>query len=186
MTPLPDIPENLRPSLPSVPNLAPQVPQFPNLPSVAGVNAISSVSAQFGGLTSANPLIKAAIPESILDDLIEKAKETDGSVDFNEVTTKINAKVNSFISASTVTKIELPTLPSLIPKLPVIDIPTPAEIRAYVNTLIQQRKIEAQQLVTETQLREAEAELKPFSNRKTKQNDSARLGINVSTFIRNA
>ena len=186
MTPLPDIPENLRPNLPSVPNLVPQTPQFPNLPSVTGANVAPSVSTQLATVNSANPLIKAAIPESIVDDLIEKATESDGSVDFNEVTTKINAKVNAFISASTVTKIELPTIPSLIPRLPVIDIPTPAEIRAYVNTLIQQRKIEEQELITQTQLREAEAELRPFSNRKNKQNDSARLGINVSTFRRNA
>lgn len=185
---LPTLPSNLNPSMPSVPQLTPNIPQFPKLPTIPTVPTASINLGQFDAILSANPLIQAALPESFIDELLQQAKQSDGSIDFNEVTTKLNAKVNQFTSASSVPSINPPELElvsiveNLIPTIPVIKFPSPADIKQYVNGLIEKKKIQAQEAITQTQLLAAELETKPFSSRIRENNNTLKTNLNVGTF----
>lgn len=178
MTSLPQLPPNLQSTVPKIPNVTPQIPQFP-----AELKNLENIGAQADAVTQ--KLIDAAIPENIVDDLIQRYKLPDGSVDFEQVAVKLNEIADNF--ANGLTSPPPPTLTSpsaailklldaLIPELPVINIPTPAQIQNRVKTLLEKRAAARQKVITKAQLQAAKLEREsPFTARSNLINNSQRL-----------
>jgi len=185
MTPLPTLPTNLSTNNigTTVSQITTQVvPQFPNIPTIPSVtdaqgvisNALAGPTTQLQQFTAASAtilgLIEVAIPEKQISQLIERFRLPNGTVDFGAVNTELN-KINETITTTNdkIINAQIPPvselLSGLIPTIPTLDIPSPAEIKQYINNLIDRRKQLEQEAIMKLQDLEAEKELTPFSSR---------------------
>lgn len=185
MTPLPELPVNLRTGF-----SAPRLPSFPNLPNIdEKVDAAKSLveSATNIPIPSIDTdALANLIPEGLVDQLMAQYKLPDGSVDFGKVNELLNEKIEQIQRATTVP--EIPDisvsglLAKLIPTIPVIRIPTPAQLQNRINQLIEKKKVAQQKLLIQAQLEKANLEKTPFTARRRQVNDIARL-INSNSVI---
>ncbi len=196
MTPLPSLPANLNTSNigTTLAGVASQVtPQFPSLPSIPNVPNISGLQ----GLVSSNlvgptaqlqqfsaasattlAIIEAAIPEEQITQLIEQYRLPNGTVDLNSVKNELN-QINNNLTTTYSKVIDSSQLPAvsvsgvltqLIPDIPIPNIPSPAEIKQYINNLIDRKKQLEQQVIMKGQQLEAEREQLPFTARNEEVN----------------
>lgn len=172
MTTLPSLPTNLNPNSvgKSVANVIQNAtPQFPNLPKIPTVNLTNS--------TPTFKLIETTLPESEIDKLIEKYRLPDGTVNLDDVNEELNNKYDkinkgyeAIINGLQVPPIQLTgILSALIPTIPVPVIPSPAEIRDYINDIIEKKKIAQQQAIINTQRLAAKEEESPFTARQNEE-----------------
>lgn len=195
MTPLPSLPANLNTNNigTTLSEITSQVtPQFPSLPSIPNVPNISGlqglVSNNLTGTTqlqqfsaaSATTLaiIEAAIPEEQITQLIEQYRLPNGTVDLNSVKNELNQINNNLTTtySKVIDSLQLPAvsvsglLTQLIPDIPVPNIPSPAEIKQYINNLIDRKKQLEQQVIMKSQQLAAEKEQLPFTTRNEEVN----------------
>lgn len=198
MTGLPQLPENLRTQVNVSDGLIPELPRFPNLPNITQQVDVakSSLEESVGNVDDilnteaaqeVSSLINKAIPSGLVDALATQYRLPDGSVDFDKVTEILNERITSIEQANTLPEIPdisvAGLLGSLIPSVPVIPIPTPAQLINRVNELIEQKKLAQQKRLIQAQLEAANLEKTPFTARRKQSNDIARL-INSNSVIR--
>jgi len=198
MTGLPQLPENLRTQVNVGDGLIPEIPRFPNLPNITQQldNATKSLLESDVNLDDVlnteasegvSSLVNSLIPSGLVDRLSAQYRLPDGSVDFDKVTEILNERITNIEQANTVP--ELPDvsvaglLEKLIPSVPVIPIPTPAQLLNRVNELIEQKKLAQQRRLMQTQLESANLEKTPFTARRKQTNDISRL-INASSVLK--
>jgi len=168
------------------------IPQFPNLPTVPNAPSLAGLTGQVQGLISnqlSGPLtqlqqfnaasgatlalIEAAITEDQITQLFEQYRLPNGTIDFESVTTELNS-IETDLTTTYDKVIEVGQLPpvsvsgvltELIPEIPVPNIPSPAEIKQYINNVIEKRKQLEQQAIMKAQKLQAEKESLPFSAR---------------------
>lgn len=168
------------------------IPQFPNLPTVPNSPSLAGLTGQVQGLISnqlSGPLtqiqqfnaasgatlalIEAAITEDQITQLFEQYRLPNGTIDFESVTTELNS-IETDLTTTYDKVIEVGQLPpvsvsglltELIPEIPVPNIPSPAEIKQYINNVIEKRKQLEQQAIMKAQKLQAEKESLPFSAR---------------------
>lgn len=148
MSPLPNTPSNLQSN-------APQIPSFDTDLQTVQKTLSPSELIKNNILESAFPTESFSLP-------------TTGS-SFEEVGTKLNGLVDKLIS-STTTLPTIPTVPGL-GNLPKISIPSPAEIRQFINQRIDQAKRKRQETIISTQLEAAQQEETPFTARQVTENN---------------
>ena len=198
MTGLPQLPENLRTQVNVGDGLIPEIPRFPNLPNITQQldNATKSLLESDVNLDDVlnteasegvSSLVNSLIPSGLVDRLSAQYRLPDGSVDFDKVTEILNERITNIEQANTLP--ELPDvsvaglLEKLIPSVPVIPIPTPAQLLNRVNELIEQKKLAQQRRLMQTQLESANLEKTPFTARRKQTNDISRL-INASSVLK--
>lgn len=168
------------------------IPQFPNLPTVPNAPSLAGLTGQVQGLISnqlSGPLtqiqqfnaasgatlalIEVAITEDQITQLFEQYRLPNGTIDFESVTTELNS-IETDLTTTYDKVIEVGQLPpvsvsglltELIPEIPVPNIPSPAEIKQYINNVIEKRKQLEQQAIMKAQKLQAEKESLPFSAR---------------------
>lgn len=148
MSPLPNIPSNL------VSNV-PQVPSFTTETQTLQENLSTADRIKVGALNTTFP------PESF------NLPNTGSS--FEEVDTRINTIVDTFINAIPVPPV-VPSVPGL-GNLPKVNLPSPAEIRQFISQRIEQAKRRRQEATISAQLVAAQEEETPFTARQTTQNN---------------
>lgn len=198
MTGLPQLPENLRTQVNVGDGLIPEIPRFPNLPNITQQldNATKSLPESDVNLDDVlnteasegvSSLVNSLIPSGLVDRLSAQYRLPDGSVDFDKVTEILDERITNIEQANA-----LPELPDvsvagllerLIPSVPVIPIPTPAQLLNRVNELIEQKKLAQQRRLMQTQLESANLEKTPFTARRKQTNDISRL-INASSVLK--
>lgn len=198
MTGLPQLPENLRTQVNVGDGLIPEIPRFPNLPNITQQldNATKSLLESDVNLDDVlnteasegvSSLVNSLIPSGLVDRLSAQYRLPDGSVDFDKVTEILDERITNIEQANA-----LPELPDvsvagllerLIPSVPVIPIPTPAQLLNRVNELIEQKKLAQQRRLMQTQLESANLEKTPFTARRKQTNDISRL-INASSVLK--
>lgn len=178
----------------------PALPPIPGLPSIPGVPSVaqlaSPIAGQVGQVTgqitavtqnlqqlnvaseSITALIDTAIPEETIEELIKKYTSLDGTVDFSAVRQEIDNKYkqlndtyNKVINARQVPKVQFRSLlAALLPDIPTIDIPSPAEIQQRINAMIEKKKRIQQEAITKAQKLAEKIEESPFTAREDKEN----------------
>lgn len=103
-------------------------------------------------------ILELAFPDSLFN--------SPNATNFDQLEQDLNAKVDSI--SSTASTPQLPRLPSinLIPEIPTIDIPSPAEIRQFINKKIEEKKRQLQEQLLKKVLEEARLEDMPFTARR--------------------
>lgn len=184
MTPLPELPANLQSSVSKVPSLTQQIPQFPVVPQIPQVPQVEQIQNLQNAIKQADSitqkLIETAIPESTIDSLMQTYKLPDGSVDFEKISQILNSKADMLLKSTSVPEIPKISfsggLASLIPDIPVVELPTPAKVKKWIDTIIEKRKAAQQQLITQRQLEAARLEAEsPFTVRKNILTDVQRI-----------
>jgi hypothetical protein len=195
MTSLPELPTNLNSGNigTNVSSIVEEViPQFPGLPKIPTVDlagqtvvagAIAGPVAQLQQFSAASQttlaLIEKAIPEKEINELIEKFKLPDGTVDLDRVNQELNKKYETLNSTyeKVINGLQLPPisvsglLASLIPTVPVPNIPSPSEIQQYINNFIERKKVAQQQAIMKLQKEQAKLEETPFTARSELENN---------------
>lgn len=147
---LPQLPNNFRPTVPQVPSFESELGTIRQNLSAAG-----KIKEQ---------IMEAAIPDNLFN--------ISGSLD--QIEEDINEKVDSYIEG-----VQIPTIPQLslagilskfMPQIPVVTIPSPAEIRQYVNQRIELKKIRQQQQIIKKLEEDANLEETPFTARQEAEN----------------
>jgi hypothetical protein len=115
---------------------------------------------------SSGEKIKQQILEATFPDTLFKTTSVDGTVDFEKIEETIAQKSDAFIAGVRIPSV--PALPSisLIPKIPQLSIPSPAEIKAFVLRQIEKNKREIQEQLLRTAIAAARKEDTPFSARR--------------------
>jgi hypothetical protein len=115
---------------------------------------------------SSSEKIKQQILEATFPDTLFKTTNVDGTVDFEKIEETIAQKSDAFIAGVRIPSV--PALPSisLIPKIPQLSIPSPAEIKAFVLRQIEKNKREIQEQLLRTAIAAARKEDTPFSARR--------------------
>ena len=110
-------------------------------------------------------MTKKQMLETIIPDSLFNVQDpTTGQINFDRTQELIDEKVTAFLD--TVKLPEIPTLPSvsLIPKIPAIVLPSPAEIAEYVLLKIEEKKKQLQEQTIKAQLVAAIQDESPFTN----------------------
>lgn len=112
------------------------------------------------------PSAGARIKQQILEQAFPDSLFNSPNANFDQLEQDLNAKVDSI--SSTASTAQLPKLPSinLIPEIPTIDIPSPAEIRQFINKKIEEKKRQLQEQLLKKVLEEARLEDMPFTARR--------------------
>jgi hypothetical protein len=107
-------------------------------------------------------ILEATFPTA----LFKVTNPTDGSVDFEKIEETIAQKSDAFIAGVKIPSV--PALPSisLIPKIPQLSIPSPAEIKAFILRQIEKNKREIQEQLLRAAIAAARKEDTPFSARR--------------------
>lgn len=195
MTAIPQIPSNLLPNTvgTDVSSLVKQaVPQFPAMPSIPNIDVAGQAQALVGGAVAgalAGPLgqlqqfsaasqttlalIENAIPEEQILAVIEKFKLPDGTIEWDKVEIELD-KLGVRITETykkIIDGLQLPPisvsglLAELIPDIPIPEIPSPGDIKQYINNFIERKKLAQQQALMKLQAQKAKLERTPFTAR---------------------
>jgi hypothetical protein len=183
---LPHLPTNLNPAtagknLSGITQQAiPQFPKLPTIPGVASAQQVINSGEQFVAASKTTlKLIETAIPEEQIDKLIDQNKSIDGTVNFDKVKDELDKKSEAvnLTYEKIIDGLQPPSvsvtglLAQLIPTIPVPNIPSPGEIREYINNLIEKKKIEQQQAIMKLQKQKAKLEETPFTARLDSKNN---------------
>lgn len=184
MSPLPELPRNLNPSVSlgsARSSLMSATSNFPNLPTLPNSNNIIPQQVSVASKTILG-LIEKGIPEKEIDAVIEKYRLPNGTVDLDMVNDDLNlkyerlnqgyAKIVEGLQATPVSLTVSGILAGLVPKIPSPNIPSPAEIRQYINNIIEKKKRQEQQIIMRAQRLAAAEEELPFTARNTLQNNT--------------
>ena len=181
MTPLPSLPSNLDPictSCGSVSSLTSQLTtgivattagQLAQVQgTIAGQTAgLQALVSQANATSAASlALIEAAISQDFVNQLVSQYTTPDGVADVKCVADELLKVANTLEEANEkqITIRQLPpislsgVLASLFPQIPVPNIPSPAEIKAYISELIERKTKEQRDAIVKLQKAKAEAD----------------------------
>lgn len=177
MTSLPNLPANLDPACVSCGSVSALSTQL--TAGIAGqfAQVQGALASQTAGLQSlvnqvstanaaTRALIEAAISQDVINRLLAQYTTSEGITDIQCVAdelVKISNKLEE-TNEATITASQLPPitvgglLASLLPPIPVPDIPSPAEIKEYIVGLIERKKQEQRDAIVKLQKAKAEAD----------------------------
>lgn len=125
-------------------------------------------------MTIKDQILQNTFPESMFT---ERDPAT-GLVNIDRIEKNAESKINSYTDAVTIPETPLVSassiLRALIPNIPTIEIPNPAEIREFVNARIRIEKQRAQEQSIAKLTADAVKENKPFTARKDMTNAELR------------
>jgi hypothetical protein len=151
-----------------------QLPQFPNLPKLP---TISQVGEQPN--LEVDELITKILPETQINQLIEKYRLPDGTLNLDKAQEELNKTYQGVVDnykkiadASRPPRIEVAgILASLLPKIPVPNVPNPVRIAQYIDNLVERKKRTEQQAIMKLQKLDAQLEETPFTAIQTRINN---------------
>lgn len=180
------------------------IPQFPAVPSIPGVpdvagqaqavvgaavaGALAAPLAQLQQFSAASQatlaLIDAAIPEEQILAIIERFTLPDGTVLWDQVEAELNKLRQTVVNTyqKIIDGLQLPPisvsglLAKLIPDIPVPEIPSPGDIKQYINNFIERKKLAQQQAIMKLQAKKAELAKQPEFARLQNTN-SKQIGV---------
>jgi len=111
-------------------------------------------------------LIEAAVSQDFVNQLVSRYTSPDGVADVKCVADELLKAANTLEDANEkqITVQQLPpisvsgVLASLFPQIPVPNIPSPAEIKAYISELIERKKQEQRDAIVKLQKAKADAD----------------------------
>lgn len=155
----------------TVTNQLPQFPNLPKLPTTPQANEIQNIVV--------DALIAKILPETQITQLIERYRLPDGTLDLDRAREELNKtyqdivdNYKKIVDASQPPRVEIAgILASLLPKIPVPNIPNPARIAQYIENLLEKKKQAEQLVVMKKQKVEAQLEQTPFTALQTRINE---------------
>jgi hypothetical protein len=120
-----------------------------------------------------NDKLKNTVLETILpNQIFDTVNPTTGTTDFDAISRMVEEKVDMYSKSVIISSIPSAAALSVIPKLPVITIPSPAEIKKYILMKIEEKKRRQQTQTLRAQMLAATTEERPFTNRRELQSSA--------------
>ncbi len=153
-----------------VTNKLPQFPNLPKLPTIPQVGELPNLEV--------DELITKILPETQINQLIEKYRLPDGTLNLDKAQEELNKtyqdvvdNYRKIVDASQPPRIEVAgILASLFPKIPVPNVPNPVKIAQYIDDLLERKKRTEQLVIMKKQELEAQLEETPFTAIRTRIN----------------